>query len=68
MVICTSAGLTVTLGSLNAEQDGDLEVKFEVELGIPAVLENVPSPQKKALEAELDYSCRVSGGSTCPGK
>lgn len=47
----------VTLGSLNAEQDGDLEVKLEVELGVPAVLEKVLSPQEKALETELDYSC-----------
>lgn len=43
----------MTLGSLNAEQDGDLEVKLEVELGVPAVLEKVPSPQKKALEVPL---------------
>ncbi|KAI5277263.1 hypothetical protein MUG91_G144n119 [Manis pentadactyla] len=39
--------------SLHAEQDGHPEVNLEAELGVPAALEKVPSPQRKALEAQL---------------
>ena len=44
---------------MNAEHDGDLEVKLsfhdalEVELAVPVELQKVPPPLKKALQAEL---------------
>ena len=44
---------------MNAQHDGDLEVKLsfhealEVELAVPVELQKVPPPLKKALEAEL---------------